>query len=96
VVAGQRFDQGTDLGDLLGIEADGRLIEDEHVRIADDRLGQPDTLAIALGELADQAILHVGDQAAIHGLGDPAFPLAAADSLHLGHEVEIRPTRMSA
>ena len=40
---------------------------------------RPDPLAIALGELADEAVPHVGDEAALHHLVDPgpARPRAA-------------------
>ena len=44
--------RAADLGDLLRVEADGRLVEDQHGRIAHDRLGQADPLPVALGEVA--------------------------------------------
>ena len=40
---------------LVGVEAVGRLVEDEHVGAVQERIGEPDALAIALGELADDA-----------------------------------------
>jgi hypothetical protein len=48
----QLTDQGADLGDLVGVEARGGLIEDEQVGLMEDRLGEADALAIALGERA--------------------------------------------
>src|SRR5690242_21115248 len=53
-------------------------------------LGETHALAVALGELADQAVLHVGDEAALHHVGHPAPSLRAPHALDLGHEVEVR------
>ena len=38
-----------DFDDLLGIETDRRLVEDQHVRLVDQGLGQTDALPVALG-----------------------------------------------
>ena len=51
---GQTLDEIPGLEDLLGIEAAGRFVEDQYFRVVDDRLREADTLAVALGELADQ------------------------------------------
>ena len=37
----------------LRVEAAGRLVQDQHRRIAEQRLGQADALSQALGQLAD-------------------------------------------
>ena len=42
----------------FGIEAGGGLVEDEERRLGDERVGEPDALAVALREVADE---HVGD-----------------------------------
>ena len=47
MLAGQRLDETADLGDLLRVETDGRLVEDQHVRIAHDGLGQAHALPVA-------------------------------------------------
>ena len=54
VVAGETFDQIACFVDLLGIESCGRLVEDQHIGIVNDRLRQPDALAIAFRELAQK------------------------------------------
>ena len=50
MIAGQVLDQLTGLDDLLGVEAGGRLVEDEDVGIVDQRLRQADALLVALRE----------------------------------------------
>ncbi len=41
--------------DLPRVEADGRLVEDQHRGLVDERLGQADALPEALREVAEQA-----------------------------------------
>ena len=78
VGAGQRLDELPDADDLLGIEPDRRLVEDQHLRIGDERLGEADPLAVPLREPPDQPLAHVGDLAPLEHLADAAPPLAAA------------------
>ena len=54
VLLGQLPDQGADLQDLLGVQAYSGLIQDQDVWEAQQRLGQPHPLAVALGQVADQ------------------------------------------
>ena len=51
---GQRQDQILDLAAADGVEAGGRLVEDDQVGVVDERLGQADAALHALGELADR------------------------------------------
>ena len=80
---GQRLDELPDADDLLGIEADRRLVEDQHVGIADERLGEAHPLAVALREPADQPLPHVGNLAPLEHLADAAPALARAEPLML-------------
>ncbi len=89
VLAGQGPDEGADLGDLLGVETDGGLVQDQHLGVAQQRLGQAHALAIALGQLADEAALHVGDEAPGHDVGHPPLALPPRHALDLGHELEV-------
>ena len=43
-LAGETLDQVAGLHDLLRVEAGGRLVEDQHLGVVQDRLGQPDAL----------------------------------------------------
>ena len=52
VVAGEAADQIARLDDLLRVEAGGRLVEDQHLGVVDDRLRQADALPVALRQLA--------------------------------------------
>ena len=78
MIAAQVLDQGANLADLIGIEADGGFVEDDHVGFVDDRLRDPDALLIPLGERADQSAAHVVQAAtapgALHGLVERTFP----------------------
>src|SRR5258708_10197412 len=47
VLAAERLDQIAGLDNLLGIETAGRLVQNEHRRIAEHRLGEADALAQA-------------------------------------------------
>ena len=52
VIAGELLDQLARLDDLLRVEAGGRLVEDQHVGVVDQRLRQADALLVALRQLA--------------------------------------------
>src|SRR5204862_5917098 len=78
VLPRERLDEGTDLGDLLRVEADGGLVEDQDVRVADDGLRETDTLAIAFRELPDEPVLHLADEALVHHVGDAPLSTGGA------------------
>ena len=44
VIAGEVLDQLPSFDDLLGVEAGGRLVEDQHVGVVDERLREADAL----------------------------------------------------
>ena len=90
MAAGQGLDEAADLGDLTGVEPDGRLVENQHLRVAHEGLGQAHPLPVALREIADDPMLHVADEALVHHLGHGALrpPVHPFD---LGHEIEIGP-----
>ena len=67
VGARQLADQRADLADLVRVEPDGRLVEDDHVGVVDDRLRDADALLVALGQRADQPVADVGQAAALLG-----------------------------
>ena len=70
VIAGKAFDQLARFDDLFRVEAGGRLVQNQHVGIVDDRLRQPDALPIAFRKLADQLLPHIGDGAALANFVD--------------------------
>ena len=58
LVDAQRPDQGTDLQDLVGVQAGSRLVQDEDGRIVQNGLGQADALPESLGQMLDTHIVH--------------------------------------
>src|SRR6266404_5801182 len=89
VVAGEALDELASIVDLLGVEAGGGLVENEHVGIMDDGLREADALTIALGEFAEQLVLNIDNGAAlaniIDALGEIRFgkTFQAADKLQI-------------
>src|SRR5207244_13437657 len=61
VIACQVSNYRPSLNDLAWIEPDGWLVEHQHVGIREQRLGQANPLPIALGQLADEPVQHVGE-----------------------------------
>ena len=75
VIAGEAGDQLAGFALLLGIEAGGGLVEDQHRRVVDDRLGDADALAVAFRKLADDGVPdarrgRVRSQHLVDALGD--------------------------
>ena len=89
VVGPEGADHLACLMDLARIEAGGGLVEEQDLRRSEERLGQAETLPIALRELEDLVVEH-GLQTA--GGGDP-FDLSGDGGtpypLHLGHESQV-------
>ena len=93
VLLGQLPDQGADLQDLLGVQAYSGLIQDQDVWEADQRLGQPHPLAVALGQVADQPAGHVGGPGHLQDAVQLSGPLSPGDPLEPGGELQILPHR---
>ena len=89
VLLSQRVDQVTDLDDLQWVKADGWLIQDNHLRVAQQRLGNAHALAIALGQVLDQPVLHRGNLGAVHHSLDPTAQRRAAQALGLAHKAQV-------
>ncbi len=83
------LDELARLDDLLGIEARGGLVEDQHIGVVDDRLGQADALPVALGELAQQLVAHVADGAALQDLIHAPAEVGLRDALEPRHEGQV-------
>ncbi len=65
----QLADERADLADLVRIEADGRLVQDDHVGVVDDGLSDADALLVALGQRADEPLADIDQAAALLGVG---------------------------
>ena len=89
--AGEPAQQVPHLHGLHGIEADGRLVEHENGRIAEQRLRQADALSEAFRQLPGQTFRHRLQAAARDDRldGPPCAP--SVEPLHAGHEAQIAP-----
>src|SRR5690606_37372080 len=77
----QRMNQAANVLHLLRVEADGWLVENQHFRVVDERLRQPDTLPHPFGERADQAALPVVHPDLLEHLVDAAASVCYAVKL---------------
>ena len=91
VLAGERLDELADLDDLGGIEADGGLVEDEHLGIAEESLGEADALPLSLGEIADHAVEELRAARLDGDALDLALALLAGNTLDGSDETQIGP-----
>ena len=73
---------------LVGIESVGGLVEDQHVGIVHQRLGDADAPLEALGEGIDALVPDVGEIDALDQFGKPVVGLALGQSVHAGDEAE--------
>ena len=69
-------DQFADLADLVGIEAVGRLVEDQQFGIVDEGVGQSDALAVAFRERLDHLAADRFEAAGVDHVADPAAGVA--------------------
>ncbi len=89
VISGQAANQLPGLDNLLGIEPGGGFIENEDLGIVDDRLGQPDPLAIPFRELADQLGPDVGHGAALGDFTDAAGDIGSGNAFQPADEGQV-------
>ena len=71
-LVGQAADQAAQPVDALGVEAVGRLVEDQDLGVAEQGGGQPEALAHAEREAADPAAAGGGQPGLLEDLVDPA------------------------
>ena len=71
------LDQVAHLANLIGIEADGRLVENQQIRFVHERVRQADALPVTFGKRADDPIFHVA-QTAQSSFTSPSRSLQAA------------------
>jgi hypothetical protein len=87
--AAQRLDELAGLPDLVGVEPDGRLIEDEDRRLRDEAVGQRHPLPVPLGEPPDELARHVREGALLKRRPHPLAPSPARDPLEAGAVVQV-------
>ena len=89
MVAAQLLDQRAHLADLARVQADRRLVEDDHRRVVEHGLGDADALPQPLRESADQLVGTVAEVDLLHRALDRRG--AVGDPVQPRHEVQIAP-----
>jgi hypothetical protein len=105
-LGGEPVDDRVDLVLGADVDAAGRLVEDQHVRVGEDPLAEDDLLLVAAGQLAGDRLEDVG--ALMFMLAEPlgdlpysscsstqprlaSLPRAAAEMLRLMSSMRLRP-----
>ncbi len=88
LVLRQALDELAHLMFLVGVEAVGGLVEDQHTRVMENRLSQADTAFEALGQRLDALRQHLLQLHLLHRALDAQLLLGAAQAAHLGDEFE--------
>jgi hypothetical protein len=95
-LCGQLPDAGAYLCGLWRIQSQGRLIEEQHLGFTEQRLGQPDPLAVAFRQVADETPPHLAAAAAVHdpldlpASGSACEPTAASDKAQVTRDRHLR------
>ena len=78
MLAAQVLDEGADFENLLGVKTDGRLIENQHVRVAHQRLRDAHALLVTFGKVADEPLAHALNAHQAANFGNVRFTLQLA------------------
>ena len=89
LLPGEFLDQPSDLDDLKGVETRCRLIEDEDLRVVDQRLGQTRTLPEPLRELADVLLEHRFHPTLLHDPIDARLQTGSGQAPGLSTESQV-------
>ncbi|MPM68221.1 hypothetical protein SDC9_115152 [bioreactor metagenome] len=92
------LDELANLDDLRGIKTNRRLIENQYLRAANERLGKPHALAIALAQVSNHAAGHLCEPDARADIEQmlsalclvPGIPLEIADKVEILQHAHIR------
>ena len=89
VALSKLLDQISDLDDLNGVKADGRLIQNDALRPAEQRLRNAHALPVALGKRGNSAVSNRLNARARHGIGDLYRQLRSAHPLSLPYKAQV-------
>ena len=89
VMSGQTFDELADGTNLVRVETDGWLVENDELRLVDQRIGEADTLLVTLRQMANDAMADVLQPALFHHRVHPLAGLGAAQTLQAGAKSQI-------
>ena len=74
---------------LMRIEADRRLVHDDHGRLGEDGFGDADALAVTFGKLADDFVADAFQVAEFEDFVDARAEFAAGDFFQAAAEIEV-------
>ncbi len=89
MLPGKLSDQIPHLQNLLRIESYHRLIQDQHLRITNQRLSKPGTLLIAFGKISDQTPRHIFQLRSTHDLSHMNGPFLFGYLFQFSHKHQI-------
>ncbi len=89
VLFAELADQVADLNDLLGVQTHRRLVQDDDGREPQNGLGQAHPLAVALGQVVNEAALHAVQPGHVDDALDLGGPLVLGDVFQPGAEVQV-------
>ena len=73
---------------LVWVQAVGRLVQDQNIRVMDDRLRETSAVPIAFGKSIDALVQHRFQEAHLHGAIDGFLFLVAAQAAQFGAKIE--------
>ena len=82
-------DQFANLNDLRRVQPHRRFVQNDDLRVAQQGLRNAHPLAVALGQVADQPLSHVGDAGLFHHRFDLPGAFLPPQALGPGHEAQI-------
>ncbi len=87
-VLAQLVDQAPHFVFLIRVEPIGGLVQDQDLRIVDQRLGQADAAPESFGERFDDLFDHGRESQTVDHDGAPFAPLFAREAAHIGDEIQ--------
>lgn len=89
--AAQPLDELADHANLVRVQPDGRLVQDDQLRLMDQGIRQPHPLPEPLGELPDHPPAHFGQPALFHDHIHARARMFAAQAFQPGPELQVFP-----
>ena len=89
----QSPDQVADLDNLLGVETDGRLVEEQHARMMNECPHDEQAALHAAREAAHAVVFHIFELDIVQQLMDARFALAASHVVQTRVELHVLPDR---
>ncbi len=88
---GESPDQRAEVAELPRVEADGRFVEDEERRVAQQCRREPDPLAVALAQLPDEPPLDIAEIARVQCRADAPLDRRSVESEQSAAEPQVLP-----